>query len=46
MQYGTSIYIYDKVAKSVCYAIYNSRTAVPILLKFSFLDPSQVSITQ
>ena len=43
---GQQVYIYNKVAKRVCYTIYNSRTAVPMLLVFLFLDSSQAPITE
>ena len=40
------IYIYKKVAKCMCYTIYNSRTAVPILMIFIFLDSSEAPTTE
>jgi len=41
-----TIYIrkYKKVAKRVCYNIYNSRTAVPILIIFIFLNLKKITI--
>ena len=40
------MYVCIKVTKHVCYTIYNSRTAVPILIIFIFLDSSQAPITE
>ena len=40
------ICIYIKVAKRVCYSVYNLRTAVPMLMIFLILDSSQAPITE
>ena len=44
LKMGYAIIIYKKVVKRVCCTIYNSRTAVPISMIFSFLDSSQAPL--